>query len=441
MGKFNDYSKATSLLGDETLLVLQNGAVKRASVEELMSASPNNMGVYPDVPLNRVTIKRFVNQDSTQVVTTDNLGMIDKIFSLFFPCLIDRNSRIVAYLNGKDVTKTVDGLPATLDDYTMQAMVRIGGFWMKYEYDAITNTKIEKYSIYKVRGYKYVRRRFFPMYGGVMETQGGKELLLSNANKWTTQNRNIVAYHTAAKNLGDNFRAIALQDYNIYRKMFFLWKKDYNSQKFYDITGFDWNKWNATPNPDPEANTNNFCQLYKTGITNSILGMEGKMDAQTFTYADGSTKTFNPYKFLWAEGFLSGPYWIRTTGALKQNHKWYVAKDINTCTSFSIDDNHEYICDAPKTNGWIYEDFEDTMFPSALGASDSKGLCDYFWTNETDTTSVFIPLVVGSALNGSYIGCSCLSSGNVVSSAVTDSGSALASDDPTDLIADGTIAA
>ena len=33
MCKFNDYSKATSLLGDETLLVLQNGAVKRASVE------------------------------------------------------------------------------------------------------------------------------------------------------------------------------------------------------------------------------------------------------------------------------------------------------------------------------------------------------------------------------------------------------------------------
>lgn len=440
MGKFSDYSKATSLLGDETLLVLQNNSVKRASVEELMSASPNSAGVYPDVPLNRVTIKRFVNQDSTSVVTTDNVGMINKIFALFFPCLIDRNSRIVAYLNGKDTTKTVDGLTAVLDDYTMQAMVRIGGFWMKYEYDAITNTKIEKYSIYKVRGYKYVRRRFFPMFGGIIDSSTGKDLLISNANKWTTQNKSIVQYHTAAKNLGDNFRAIALQDYNIYRKMFFMWKKDYNSQKFYDITGFDWNKWYATPNSDPDAKTNNCCQLYKTGIAGSILGMEGKTGEQTFTYADGTEKKFNAYKFLWAEGFLSGPYWIRCTGALKQNHKWYVAKDINKCTTFAIDDQHEYICDAPKEEGWIYEDFEDTMFPTKLGASDSKGLCDYYWLNKTDTTSVFIPLVVGGAYCGSYIGCSCLNSTYGVSYTSPANGSALASDDPTDLTADGTVA-
>lgn len=440
MGKFSDYSKATSLLGDETLLVLQNGSVKRASVEELMSASPNNAGIYPDVPLNRVTVKRFVNQDSAQVVTTDNIGMIDKIFSLFCPCLIDRNSRIVAYLNGKDVTKTADGLTATLDDYTMQCMVRIGGFWMKYEYDAITNTKIEKYSIYKVKGYKYVRRRFFPMYGGTIDSSTGKNLLISNANRWTTQNMNITVYHTAAKNLGDNFRAIAIQDYNIYRKMFFLWKKNYNSQKFYDITGFNWNKWYATPNSDEDAKTNNCCQLYKTGITNSILDMEGKTDAQTFTYSDGDAKDFYPYKFLWAEGFLSGPYWIKCTGALKQNHKWYVAKDINTCTTFAIDDYHKYLCDAPTDSGWIYEDFEDTMFPSAIGASDSKGLCDYYWTNSTDITSIFIPLVVGNAYRGSDIGCSCLLSHLALSAVYPNLGSALASDDPTDLTSDGTVA-
>lgn len=440
MGKFSDYAKATSLIGDETLLVLQNGSVKRASVEELMSASPNNAGIYPDVPLNRVTVKRYVNQDSTQVVTTDNVGMIDKIFSLFFPCLIDRNSQIVAYLNGKDVTKTADGLTATLDDYTMQCMVRIGGFWMKYEYDAVNNVKIEKYSIYKVRGYKYVRRRFFPMYGGTIETQGDKPLLLSNANKWTTQNKSATYYHTAAKNLGDNYRAIAVQDYNIYRKMFFLWKKSYNSQQFYDITGFDWNGWYNTPNTDETAATNNCCQLYKTGITNSVSGMEGKTEQQTFTYANGNTKTFYPYKFLWAEGFLSGPYWIRCTGALKQNHKWYVAKDINTCTTFAIDDNHKYLCDACKTNGYIYEDFEDTMFPTAVGASDSKGLCDYYWTNETDTSSVFIPMVVGFADIGSFVGVSCLLSHNGVSDANPFLGSALASDDPTDTTTDGTVA-
>ena len=81
------------------------------------------------------------------------------------------------------------------------------------------------------------------------------------------------------------------------------------------------------------------------------------------------------------------------------------------------------------------------MFPSALGASDSKGLCDHFWTNETDTTSVFIPLVVGNAYYGSDIGCSCLNSNGGVSDTSPNLGSALASDDPTDLIADGTIAA
>ena len=438
MTKFTDYPKVSLINGAETLLVAQDGAIKQCSLADLMAAAPNQAGVYPDVPLNRITIKRFVAQESGTVVATDNLGMMNRIFSLFFPCLIDRNSNIVAYLNGNDVTKTIDGLPATLDDYSMPCMVRIGGYYRKYEYDAVTNTKIEKYSVYPVKGYKYIRRRFFPMYAGEVEEQGSKKILTSNAEKWSTQNLSIQQYHEYAKNMGDNFRAIAVQDFNEYRKMFFMWKRSYNSQAFYGITGFNWDKWSTTPNS--ESGKAVVAQPYINGFTNSVKGMEGQTEEQTFTYKDGMTIKYKPYKFLWAEGFLAGPFWIRCSGALKKNHKWYVAKDINTCTTWeATDDSHQFICDACKNEGYILENYEDTMFVTQVGGSDSKGLYDYYWLNKTDITSNFIPVVVGSATNGSDVGVSALTSNGGVSNPSSNYGSALASDDPTDTIADGSV--
>lgn len=168
--------------------------------------------------------------------------------------------------------------------------------------------------------------------------------------------------------------------------------------------------------------------------------MEGQLAEQTFTYKDGSTIKYKPYKFLWAEGFLAGPFWIRCSGALKKNHKWYVAKDINTCASWdATDDNHKFICDACKEEGYIMENFEDTMFPTQVGGSDSKGLFDYYWLNKTDVTSIFIPVVVGSAGHGSDVGVSALTSAGGVSDSGTLVGSALASDDPTDTTPDGTV--
>lgn len=438
MTKFTDYPKVSLITGAETFLVAQDGAIKQCSLADIAAAAPNQAGIYPDVPLNRITIKRFVAQESGTVVATDNLEMMNRIFSIFFPCLIDRNGQIAAYLNGNDVTKTIDGLAATLDDYSLPCMVRIGGYYRKYEYDAVTNTKIEKYSIYPVKGYKYIRRRFFPMYAGEVETQGGKKILTSNAGKWSTQNINIQQYHEYAKNMGDSFRAIAIQDFNEYRKMFFMWKRSYNSQTFYGITGFDWNKWYATPNSESEKA--NCAQLYANGITNSVNGMEGQTAEQTFTYKDGTSKTFKAYKFLWAEGFLSGPFWIRCSGALKKNHKWYTAKDINTCTTWeATDDSHKFVCDACKDEGYILENFEDTMFVTQVGGSDSKGLFDYYWRNASDTTSNFIPVVVGGASDGSNVGVSALYSGDGVSDSNPNNGSALASDDPTDTIPDGTV--
>ena len=437
MTKFTDYPKASLLNGDETLLVAQDGAIKQCSLADIAAAAPNQAGVYPDVPLNRITIKRFAAQESATVVATDNLGMMSRIFALFFPCLIDRNSNIVAYLNGNDTTKTIDGLAATLDDYSMPCMVRLGGYYRKYEYDAVTNTKIEKYSVYPVKGYKYIRRRFFPMFAGEVEEQGGKKILTSNANKWATQNYNIQQYHEYAKNMGDNFRAIAIQDFNEYRKMFFMWKRSYNCQSFYGITGFDWNKWSATPNA--ESGKTGVAQPYINGVTTSIKGMEGQLAEQTFTYKDGTTQKYKPYKFLWAEGFLAGPWWLRCSGALKKADKWYVAKDINTCATWeATDDSHQYLCDACTKEGWILENFEDTMFVTQVGGSDTKGLCDYYYRADSQTTN-YIPVVVGSADNGSNVGVSCLYSDNGVSYSYSTNGSALASDDPTDTLTDGTV--
>lgn len=437
MTKFTDYPKASLLNGDETLLVAQDGAIKQCSLADIAAAAPNQAGVYPDVPLNRITIKRFAAQESATVVATDNLGMMSRIFALFFPCLIDRNSNIVAYLNGNDTTKTIDGLAATLDDYSMPCMVRLGGYYRKYEYDAVTNTKIEKYSVYPVKGYKYIRRRFFPMFAGEVEEQGGKKILTSNANKWATQNYNIQQYHEYAKNMGDNFRAIAIQDFNEYRKMFFMWKRSYNCQSFYGITGFDWNKWSATPNA--ESGKTGVAQPYINGVTTSIKGMEGQLAEQTFTYKDGTTQKYKPYKFLWAEGFLAGPWWLRCSGALKKADKWYVAKDINTCATWeATDDSHQYLCDACTKEGWILENFEDTMFVTQVGGSDTKGLCDYYYRADSQTTN-YIPVVVGSADTGSNVGVSCLYSSTGVSSSYSGAGSALASDDPTDTLTDGTV--
>ena len=437
MTKFTDYPKASLLNGDETLLVAQDGAIKQCSLADIAAAAPNQAGVYPDVPLNRITIKRFAAQESATVVATDNLGMMSRIFALFFPCLIDRNSNIVAYLNGNDTTKTIDGLAATLDDYSMPCMVRLGGYYRKYEYDAVTNTKIEKYSVYPVKGYKYIRRRFFPMFAGEVEEQGGKKILTSNANKWATQNYNIQQYHEYAKNMGDNFRAIAIQDFNEYRKMFFMWKRSYNCQSFYGITGFDWNKWSATPNA--ESGKTGVAQPYINGVTTSIKGMEGQLAEQTFTYKDGTTQKYKPYKFLWAEGFLAGPWWLRCSGALKKADKWYVAKDINTCATWeATDDSHQYLCDACTKEGWILENFEDTMFVTQVGGSDTKGLCDYYYRADSQTTN-YIPVVVGSAGDGSNVGVSCLTSDSGVSYSASPYGSALASDDPTDTLTDGTV--
>ena len=65
-----------------------------------------------------------------------------------------------------------------------------------------------------------------------------------------------------------------------------------------------------------------------------------------------------------------------------------------------------------------------------------------YWRSEDAAgTNVYIPAGSGSARNGSNLGVSVLNSSDVLSLAHPLCGSALASDDPTDTIPDGTVAA
>ena len=65
-----------------------------------------------------------------------------------------------------------------------------------------------------------------------------------------------------------------------------------------------------------------------------------------------------------------------------------------------------------------------------------------YWRSEDAAgTNVYIPAGSGGATNGSNLGVSVLRSGDVLSSAFPNYGSALTSDDPTDTIPDGTVAA
>ena len=90
----------------------------------------------------------------------------------------------------------------------------------------------------------------------------------------------------------------------------------------------------------------------------------------------------------------------------------------------------------------ILENYQDTLIPSLLGATDSVGMCDYVWRpSPVVDTTIYIPAGVGDACSGSNLGVSGLGTNNVASRAYARYGGALASDDPTDGILDGTVVA
>lgn len=440
MGKITDYSRITTLTGDEVILLVQNGVTMKATLKDIQMGEPDAKGIYPDVPMNYVEIVRYSAQTSTTVVLNGNLDMVTQIAATAFPCTIDRNSLVTSYLNGNDVRKTADGLPSVLDDWTQPAMVRMGGIWVKYWYDSSTNTKHWRLSTKKVRGYRYKRRRYLNMYGGCVETHEEKSMLLSNSGKWTTQSKTLSAYHTAAKNLGSNFREIATQDRELYRLYFWLMEKTFNSQsKIRGICDVSWDWWGKFSQAG-NGGQSSLAQFYQTGITNEVSGHKGETSV---TVNNGSSDvTVKPYKWLWREGMLSGPYWIREIGYLKKAGKWYKANNINTVTSFDpTSDQYTYLCDECTQAGYILEDFKDTLIVSQTGGSDSTGHADnYRRADDAAGNNVYIPAGVGSANDGSYLGVSVLNSNHGVSASNPHFGGALASDDPTDPTAENTIA-
>lgn len=437
--KLSDVNKLTTFDGTENVLIDKSGVFYKASFNDVLAALPNENGIYPDVPLNRVRITRISGQQSTVVTISGNLSLIDELLKMCFPCLIDRNATIAAYLNGNDVRKTVDGLTATLDDWTLQNMVRLGGWYKKYSYNASTNEKYFDITPRKVRGYKYVRRRFLAMNGGTVESHDGQNMLISNSGKWTTQSVSLANLHQYAKNLGENFREHAVQDQEVYRDMFWLLKGTFSSQTvYYGLCGIS-DSWWQLVDRSAEGGASSRGQFAATGYMNDVAGHEGQK-AVTVTNTNGVSQTLNAYKFLWIDHLLSGPYWIWATGCCKKAGKWYKAKNINTVTGFDPTDGTkwEYLCDECTVAGYILEDFEDTLIPTLTGGDASKGHGDYYWRAD-DVNAVYIPAVVGGAFLGDLIGVSVLISLSVASDSNSGYGGALAADDPTDPTPDGTI--
>jgi len=98
---------------------------------------------------------------------------------------------------------------------------------------------------------------------------------------------------------------------------------------------------------------------------------------------------------------------------------------------------------APSADGWqrILETYQDTLMPSAIGGSDTTGMCDQWYGLAAPTSGgVYVPARLGNALHGAYAGLRFLRSHLGPSNAAAYFGVSLASDDPTDTIADGTIA-
>lgn len=441
--KISEMQLVTTLTGEECIEIVQNGASKRCTLEQIAAAQPDSNGVYPDVPLNRVTLKRYSGQTSATPVIIDNVGMIDAIAATAYPVLIDRNSNIVAYLNGNDISKTADGLPATLSDWTIQAMLRCGGFYKRYEYNAVTNEKIFKFSTKKVRGYKYVRRRFINLFGGTVETQDSKQVLLSNAGKWSSQSYNLTQYHQFAKNLGTNFREIATQDREVYRMYFWLLENTFDSQSVYaGISNISWDWWEKFTQA-ANGGQSSYGQFHKTGETMSISGHKGEKSI-TVSNSDAVQVTVKPCKWLWRENMLSGPYWIWETGYLKKDSTWYRCKDLSKI-AFTVTADYEAVCEdcgAGTGGGYILENYADTLIPQLLGGSTTTGHCDNYWRQASPGAgTVYIPAGVGSSGTGAALGVSCLNSVSVASTSNANFGGALASDDPTDTTPDGSVVA
>ena len=428
--------------------VVQDGVSKRATPEMLATALPVD-GIYPDVPVNRVTIKRFSGQLSPLFVYEDNMSLMAKILALCKPVLLNRDSLVDTYLSGSNCLKSADGYPANLTAWDKPAMTQIGGFWKKYEYNASTNEKIIKISPYKVKGYKYVRRRYVGMFNGntVTNTADGssKTFLCSNYDVYTTQSISLRNAHTYAKNLGTHFRAMADQDLDVYALLFSLFKGTVHTQGVYEgITNVNNTNW-AAYNKSADGGASSYGQFHKNGATIGLTTHEGEVSLSVTDFPNGAI-TVKPNRFLWRENGLAGPYYLFTSGRLIIDNVVWQVNDLADI-AFTKTEDFAQLCSlagiAPSANGWqrILETYQDTLMPSAIGGSATTGMCDQWYGLAAPTVGgVYVPARLGHASIGASAGLRFLLSSSGPSHAIARYGVSLASDDPTDTIADGTIA-
>jgi hypothetical protein len=433
---------------DAKIEVVQNGVSKQASIEMIAQAAPV-AGLYPDVPINRVTIKRFSGQLSPLFVYEDNMSLMAKILALCKPVLLNRDSLVDTYLSGSNCLKSADGYPANLTAWDKPAMTQIGGFWMKYEYDASTNTKYLKFSPYKVVGYKYIRRRFIGMFNGNTVTNSAdgtsKTFLCSNYDVYTTQSISLENAHSYAKNLGTHFRAMADQDLDVYALLFSLFKGTVHTQGIYEgITNVNSANW-AAYDKSADGGQSTYAQFHKNGATIGLTSHEGEVSLSVADFPGGAI-TVKPNRFLWRENGLAGPYYLFTSGRLIIDNVVWQVNDLANI-AFTKTDDYVQLCSlagiAPASDGWqrLLETYQDTLMPSAIGGSDTTGMCDQWYGLAAPTAGgVYVPARLGYAYRGAYAGLRCLSSHFGPSYAIARYGVSLASDDPTDTIADGTIA-
>lgn len=449
--KISDLDLITCLNGSEMFEVAQDGVSKRASLEMIMASAPSQNGTYPDVPLNRVTIKRFSGQLSPLYVYEDNTSLMANILSLCKPVLLNRDSLVDTYLSGSNCLKSADGYPANLTSWDKPAMTLIGGFWMKYEYNASTNEKITKISPYKVRGYKYVRRRYVGMFNGNTVTNSAdgssKTFLCSNYDVYTTQRITLQNAHSYAKNLGTHFRAMADQDLDVYALLFSLFKGTIHTQGVYEgITNVNDEKW-WVYDKSADGGASNYGQFHKNGATIGLTSHEGEVSLSITDFPDGAI-TVKPNRFLWRENGLAGPYNLFTSGRLIIDNVVWQVNDLADI-AFTKTEDFVQLCSlagiAPSLpygdSQSILETHEDSIMPSAIGGSATTGMCDEWYGMGTPTAGyAYVPGRLGYAASGARAGLRFLYSGRGPSTPNSSYVVSLASDDPTDTIADGTIA-
>lgn len=440
----SDMELVDRIYGNESFEIVQGGKSKRATLEQVLSAQAYPDGTYPDVSLNRATIKKYASQESPLVTIDDNLAVRDRIFEKCYPCILNQQAEVIAKLNGSNQQLTADGGDTTIyRNYLTPWMVHVGGIFFKYEYNAALNTKSYKLSHLPVKGYTYIGSRFLSMFPGSIKSIEGTTVLSSVPGAWSTQSVNTQTFQTYAKNLGSNYRVMADQDQELYMYLYWLMEGTVNSQALYPgITSAPsaWNTISRSSEYDDygDAGQSTYGQPHKNGETLSIIGHKGE---KTIAWSGINVKT---NKWLWRENELAGPYYKFRSGRLFVDGEIWDCKSLDDIV-FTKDLDKLKLVGAllkPASNGWnqIAEFVEHTNVISGIGGSASTYMCDQAYLLAPPAAGVvYVPARLGYAIFGSYCGLGLLYAGYGLGDASARCGVSLAASDPADTRTDGDI--